>query len=110
MTTTFDIPIYSRGVHPNAGTAHFIGKTREPVSMGDVVVRHGDVCIGDADGVVVASMDELDEWLPRAEAIVKAESEILARIRNGESLINMSTFHEHVAALKAGKESALALG
>jgi len=108
MTRTFSIPIYSRGFHPNAGTAQKLGKTQQDVKMGCAVVQHGDVVFGDDDGVVVASMAELEEWLPKAEAIVSMESAILAKIRNeGRSLIDMTSYYEHVKELKAGKESAL---
>eukprot|EP01051_Picozoa_sp_SAG22_P013239 SAG22_NODE_1459_length_4374_cov_14.272047_3_plen_314_part_00 len=103
MTATFSIPIYSRGTHPNAGTAAKLGSVGEPVQMGtDIVVNHGDVVFGDDDGVVVCSPAELESWLPAAEAIVSAESGMLRRIRQGESLINMTSYYSHVEALKAG--------
>ena len=109
-TRTFAIPIYSRGYHPNAGTANKLGETAVDVEMGatpSVVVRHGDIVLGDDDGVVVASLAELEDWLPAAESIVATETEMLAQIQGGRSLLEMTTYHEHVAALRAGKESAL---
>lgn len=107
-TRTFDIPIYSRGAHPNAGTAKTLGRTRGDVRMGSVVVRHGDVVFGDDDGVVVASVDELEAWLPKAEKILATEAAVLARIREGASLIDMTNFHDHVQEIAAGRDSALA--
>eukprot|EP01050_Picozoa_sp_SAG11_P006485 SAG11_NODE_505_length_8888_cov_12.479235_5_plen_195_part_00 len=118
MTQTFGIPIYARGIHPNAGTAAKLGRSAVTVQMGDVQVEHGDVVLGDDDGVVVASFAELEvvgrplgifthhfthqrqsahhflvfgwmQWLPEAEAIVEKESKMLARIRKGESLIGV---------------------
>jgi 4-hydroxy-4-methyl-2-oxoglutarate aldolase len=103
MTATFSIPIYSRGTHPNAGTAVKLGSTGQPVQMADVIVNHGDVVLGDDDGVVVCSLEELEQWLPAAEEIISAESGMLRRIRQGESLIGMTSYYSHVEALKAGQ-------
>eukprot|EP00747_Dinoflagellata_sp_TGD_P075784 gnl/TRDRNA2_/TRDRNA2_158875_c0_seq3.p1 gnl/TRDRNA2_/TRDRNA2_158875_c0~~gnl/TRDRNA2_/TRDRNA2_158875_c0_seq3.p1 ORF type:complete len:142 (+),score=32.90 gnl/TRDRNA2_/TRDRNA2_158875_c0_seq3:60-428(+) len=111
MTMTFEIPIYSRGFHPNAGTAKKLGSIAKTVQLGCVEVHHGDVVLGDDDGVVVASLDELEEWLPKAEAIVATESAILTRIREQKrSLLDLTTYHAHVAAIKRGEESALEFG
>lgn len=95
MTATFSIPIYSRGTHPNAGTATKLGKVGGRVQMADVQVNHGDIVLGDDDGVVVCSFDELEEWLPAAEAIVETESGILRRIRSGQSLIDILAEQQH---------------
>ena len=93
------------------GTAKKLGRTATTVRMGCIEVHHGDVVLGDDDGVVVASLEELEEWLPRAEAIVASESSILAQIRDQKrSLIDLTNYHAHLAAIKRGEESALKLG
>lgn len=111
MTRSFDIPLYSRGYHPNAGTAKLLGRTQVPVRMGScaspIEVNHGDVVLGDDDGVVLATLEELEEWLPAAEQIVSVESSILAQIKEGRSLLEMTTYGDHVRKLKSGEESAL---
>ena len=95
MTATFSIPIFSRGTHPNAGTAEKLGQVGQPVQMGDVEVKHGDVVLGDDDGIVVCSFEELEAWLPAAETIVEKESGILRRIRTGQSLIDILREEDH---------------
>eukprot|EP00746_Dinoflagellata_sp_MGD_P147240 gnl/MRDRNA2_/MRDRNA2_79596_c0_seq2.p1 gnl/MRDRNA2_/MRDRNA2_79596_c0~~gnl/MRDRNA2_/MRDRNA2_79596_c0_seq2.p1 ORF type:complete len:290 (-),score=53.71 gnl/MRDRNA2_/MRDRNA2_79596_c0_seq2:20-826(-) len=107
MTKSFQIPIYSRGFHPNAGTANKLGKTQTTIRMGSVEVCQGDIVIGDDDGVVVVSLEELEAWLPKAEAIIATESAILAQIRQGRSLLDMTNYHSHVAALQKSEQSAL---
>jgi len=112
MTRNFEIPLYSRGFHPNAGTAKLLGRTGVSVQMGSpqsaVEVNQGDVVLGDNDGVVVASLQELEVWLPAAEAIVATESDILAQIRDeGRSLLEMTTYGDHVRKLRSGEDSAL---
>merc|ERR1712194_82318 len=62
------LPVFHRGTHPNAGTAHFRGASQLEVQMGSAAVRPGDYVLGDDDGVVVCSAAELEAWLPKAEA------------------------------------------
>ena len=50
-------------------------------------MRPGDIVVGDDDGVVVAAPEELEEWLPRAEAIVERESDIFRAVQRGEPLL-----------------------
>tara|TARA_B110000208_G_scaffold37578_1_gene49679 strand:+ start:292 stop:1002 length:711 start_codon:yes stop_codon:yes gene_type:complete len=109
MTRAFEIPIFSRGVHPNAGTATQLGAIGEPVQMGSVTVETGDLVLGDDDGIVVATEAELETWLPAAEAIVATESSILSQIQDdGRSLFEMtSNYEEHLAAVKRGEASKL---
>ncbi len=105
MTMTFKIPIYSRGFHPNAGNAKKLGRTATTVQMGHVEVHHGDVVLGDDDGVVVATLEELDEWLPKAEAIVATESSILAQIRDQKrSLLDLTTYQHTRGVVMAYRE------
>jgi len=57
------IPVYTRFVFPNAGTARTLCQTQIPVQCGGVTVHPGDVVFGDQDGVIVASEEELRELL-----------------------------------------------
>ena len=85
---TLTIPIFSRGSHPNAGTASHPGEHQQAVQMGSVRVEPGDFVLGDDDGVVVATPEELEAWLPKAEAIVERESEIFRAVQSGKPLLD----------------------
>jgi regulator of RNase E activity RraA len=106
LTASFSIPIYMRGTHPNAGTANKLPASGEPVgevvTMGGVSVAPGDIVLGDRDGVVVATLAELEAWLPAAEGIIATEAPMLQAIRGGESLIDMTNLTEHVKAVRNG--------
>lgn len=89
-TLSLDIPIFSRGTHPNAGYAAQIGQTQCNVQMGGVTVCPGDFVLGDDDGVVVASAEELLEWLPKAESIQAKEAAIFeAVLKDGRPLLDV---------------------
>ena len=86
-TRLLDIPIFSRGSNPNAGYAVEIGQTQCAVQMGGVKVLPGEFVLGDDDGVVVASAEELMEWLPKAEVIQAKEAAIFDAVVGGRPLL-----------------------
>mmetsp|Transcript_148834 Transcript_148834/g.478087 ORF Transcript_148834/g.478087 Transcript_148834/m.478087 type:complete len:301 (+) Transcript_148834:68-970(+) len=102
------LPIFCRGRHPNAGTAKRRGAVNVEISMGGVTVRPGDYVLGDDDGVVVCSGEELREWLPKAEAIQEVESAMLSHVQSGGSLFDkLPNFDEHLATVARGQDSKL---
>ena len=83
---TFSACIGIRGTGKNpAGD----GATGEPVLIGDVVVRAGDLVFGDADGVVVLSPEAAVAAIPAAEDRDRAEAVFLERIRGGETTLGI---------------------
>jgi RraA family protein len=104
---TMSLPFYARCASPMAGTAERLLETTAPTVCGGVTVRQGDWLIGDRDGIVVVSEDEVEDLLARAEAIQAAESVILQRIERGESLFDLLAFTEHLEALRQGQSSKL---
>ena len=65
------------------------GRLGEPVRIGEVTVRPGDAVLGDADGVVVVEAGELDAVVRASRARDLNEREVLHRIREGESTIEI---------------------
>ena len=106
--TELPLPIYSLGTIPRAVGARRIPITQQPVWLGDVEVRPGEILIGDDDGIVVLSDSELDAALDAAEAIQQREAAIRADILDGSSLFEQLNFTEHVDNLRAGRPSSLA--
>lgn len=84
-----DLPVYSRWINPLAGTKVRAGQGQIEICCGGVTVKPGEIIFGDADGIVVASLKELESIVEKAEAIQAREADILDRIRKGEDLIAM---------------------
>jgi len=102
------LPIYHRGQHPNAGTAQKPGRSQVEIQMGSVTVKPGDFVLGDDDGVVVCSPEELEKWLPKALETQRVEENILAHIQSGGSLFEkLKNLEEHLEDLRQGKPSSL---
>jgi regulator of RNase E activity RraA len=78
-----------------------------PLVIGDVVVRPGDLVLGDDDGIVVGSDHEVLEAIDVAEAIQQREGALRVAIEAGESLFDHLNYDEHVDALRAGRPSKL---
>jgi 4-hydroxy-4-methyl-2-oxoglutarate aldolase len=101
------LPFYARGVSPHAHSAKAVPGEPETVRCGGVEVAPGDVLVGDDDGIVVGSPDELAAVLDAAEALQVTEASMLAAIQAGQSLFSRLDYEEHLARLRAGEESAL---
>jgi 4-hydroxy-4-methyl-2-oxoglutarate aldolase len=102
------LPVYALGTIPRAAGATRPPVTQQPIRLGRVEVRPGEILVGDDDGIVVLSDAELDAALEAAEAIQRREGRIRSAIQEGTSLFEQLNFAEHVADLEAGHPSALA--
>jgi regulator of RNase E activity RraA len=103
-----EIPVYARGTAPSAYPARGVPVVQAPIAVGGVEVRPGDVVLGDDDGIVVAAEDEVLAALDGAEAIQRREEALRDAIAGGASLFDSVNYDEHVAAVRAGRESGLA--
>ena len=101
------LPFYARGSSPRAHGAGAVPGEPATVRCGGVDVARGDVLVGDDDGIVVGSADELAAVLDAAEALQATEASMLTAIQAGESLFSRLDYEEHLARLRAGEESAL---
>lgn len=78
-------PVFCRGLCiKGTGKVH-AGKINVPVCIGDVVIRPGDIVVGDRDGLVIVSADEVEFVLARASARETKEDEFRAAIERGIS-------------------------
>jgi 4-hydroxy-4-methyl-2-oxoglutarate aldolase len=102
-----DLPFYARGAIPRAAAARTVPGEPATVRCGGVEVAPGDVLVGDDDGIVVGSPDELAAVLAAAEALQATEASLLASIQAGESLFSRLDYEQHLARLRAGEESSL---
>lgn len=77
---TFSATVTIRGTGKNSALDGAVG---EPIRLGEVVVRRGDLVIGDADGVVVIASAIAAEIVQKSEDRDRAESDIIERINQG---------------------------
>jgi 4-hydroxy-4-methyl-2-oxoglutarate aldolase len=103
-----DLPVYARGVAPSACPARATPVIQVPIALGGVEVRPGDLVLGDDDGIVVGSADEVAAVLDGAEAIQRREEALQIAIAGGTSLFEHLNYDEHLAATEAGRDSGLA--
>jgi 4-hydroxy-4-methyl-2-oxoglutarate aldolase len=84
-------PVFSNGVCiRGTGKDHdAIAFVNRPVKIGEIVVSHGDLVVGDADGVVVLSAGEVPQILAKASAREADEVQKIARIRAGERTVDI---------------------
>jgi 4-hydroxy-4-methyl-2-oxoglutarate aldolase len=99
------LPVFARGTTPASGSTVSRAALGQPVVVGGLSVRSGDIVFGDDDGVVVAPASVVSAALEGAEAIGRAERAILS---SGGSLHDQTNWAEHVAALDRGESSSLA--
>ena len=57
-----------------------------PILIGDVLIKPGDVVLGDIDGVLVVPRDCAYDVLLRAEEIIENEKKIFCWVREGQSI------------------------
>jgi 4-hydroxy-4-methyl-2-oxoglutarate aldolase len=101
------LPVFARGTTPRSGTTVSLTPPGAPVRCGGVEVAPCDVVFGDDDGVLIATPERIAAALPAAEAIGRAERAILAAVRGGRPLHELTSYAEHAARLDAGEESRL---
>ena len=65
------------------------GALGEPLRIGEVVVRPGDLVVGDADGVVAFPAVRAAEVIAAAQGRDAAEQDILRRLSAGETTLDI---------------------
>jgi 4-hydroxy-4-methyl-2-oxoglutarate aldolase len=86
---TFAGRVCLQGTGKDASLDGAVGK---PVQIGEVVVRRGDLVVGDADGVVVLPPDIAAVAMAAAIDREAKEAAILDRIRAGEPTLKVYNF------------------
>jgi RraA family protein len=76
-------PVFARGVTHRGPYKNGPGEINVPVSIGGMVVRPGDIIVGDADGVVAVPLADAEAVLAAAREQKKKEEASLAAIAAG---------------------------
>ena len=77
------VPVFARGTTANSPQKNGPGTIGQPIVIGGVIVHSGDLVVGDRDGIVVLSREQIHEALEEIEAIREKESKIEAEIARG---------------------------
>jgi 4-hydroxy-4-methyl-2-oxoglutarate aldolase len=103
-----DLPVYARGVVPTACPARGVPIVQVPIRVGSVEVRPGDIVLGDDDGIVVGTEDELRPVLDAADTIQRREEALRDEIAAGSPLFDHLNYDDHLAAVQTGRNTKLA--
>lgn len=76
-------PVFCRGLSIKGTGKHQPGRLAEPVCIGDVLIRPGDIIVGDRDGIAVVERDKVDAVLAAALAREEKEAGMRAAIERG---------------------------
>jgi len=82
-------PVWSTGISVHGCVKLTAGQIQVPVVAAGVVVNPGDYVIADDDGVVVVEHARIAEVLDVADARTEKESEIMRRLAEGETTIDL---------------------
>ena len=104
-----DLPVWARGTVPMAGRSDIAPRVGGPIRFGGVRVSPGDVVAGDDDGLVIAPRAQLEATLSRAQEIERVEAVVLQAVQSGTDLLSLTNLTDHVAKLRAGEPSTLAI-
>ena len=81
------LPVYGRSVVPSSTISRFAGvKYNEPVECAGVVIKPGDIIVGDEDGVVSVPAERAKEVLERSKEIDERETNMVPYIKHFMSL------------------------
>lgn len=70
-------PVFCRGLSIKGTGKNQPGRVNVPICLGDVVIRPGDIVVGDRDGMCVVARDEVDATI--AASLAREEKEALQR-------------------------------
>ena len=79
-------PVYAPGVAVRGTAKSHPGWMNIPVSIGDAIVRPGDIVLGDSDGLLIVPAEHAAEIAAKALETRKTEESREARLRAGESI------------------------
>jgi len=83
---TFSARITVRGTTKDPAKDGAVG---EPIRLGDVIIRHGDLVLGDADGVIALTPNQARRAIPASERREADERDIIERIGSGALTIDI---------------------
>lgn len=89
-------PVFSAGLSIRGTAKKFeeTGTLAEPISIGDITIHHGDLIIGDNDGIVVIPADQVEDGIEKSIARETKEEATKKRLRGGETTMDIYGWDE----------------
>jgi 4-hydroxy-4-methyl-2-oxoglutarate aldolase len=78
-------PVFCRGLSIKGTGKNQPGKVNVPIFIGDVMIRPGDIIVGDRDGLVVVAQDDVDNAIATSRAREEKEARLREAISAGTS-------------------------
>ena len=72
--------VFSKTTRSNAGLPSYEGTIGEDIIIDDRIIKTGDLLIGDSDGVVIVSQDDVDTILKEVNNIKKFEDKCIKKL------------------------------
>jgi 4-hydroxy-4-methyl-2-oxoglutarate aldolase len=66
-----------------------LGALKAPITVGEVTIRHGDLVVGDQDGVLILPAERVNSVIDAAEERSRKEEDYMARIRAGQTTLEL---------------------
>jgi 4-hydroxy-4-methyl-2-oxoglutarate aldolase len=86
---TYGLPLFACGSTPRAAIKDTLGPLQVPIQCGGVVVRPGDVVVGDDDGVVVVPHEETAVVVERLGAMAGREEKLRQGLAAGQTTVDI---------------------
>lgn len=87
--TQMGFPVFSRGISIKGTSKYQPGEVGDPIVLGGVAVRTGDIVVGDRDGVLVVLAEEIDLAIANSRERETKEAAIRAQIRAGKTTVEL---------------------
>lgn len=89
--------VFYRDLSPLNGIGRWeMVSAQEPVTIGAVAIRPGDIVFGEFDGILVIPREQVEDVLRKAEEVVSAESRVRAEMREGATPLESLERHGHI--------------
>ncbi len=83
-------PVFARAAVPVAGRGRLMEQSfNEPIRIGDVDVRPGDLVVADSSGTVFVSAERAEEVIRVAEEIAAREAAMTEAVRSGQPTVDV---------------------
>lgn len=90
-------PFFCRAFNPGGTVKETLGTINEVIQCGGVVVKPGDLIVGDRDGVVVVPREKMEQVCAAAQAIAEKEIKVREMLRQGKTTLEIFGFDKIIA-------------
>ena len=89
-------PVFSSGLSIRGTEKKFDGKgsLEEPITIGNIAIEHGDLVLGDNDGVVIIPANQVEDSITKSIEREDKEDATKKRLRDGETTMAIYNWPE----------------